>query len=359
VQNREQRTETKERDQESHKHSIDWLCGCQPAGTNSFGKAPRGQEAVPSTQEAKHLATLKSSDFEFYNRQRWGRLGEVYDKNLEVTYSDGRVIKSLDAYVEDLRIRNDFAPDAHIGSHLISFGSGEWTALMRTSRGTFTRPLANAQGKAQLSPNGKKFQSVEAVVSHWQDGVIDRQFHFWDSGTIGQQIGAAPHMGAGDADQDLPAVFPSIGYAQPPYVIAKRLFALDEMDFDVFSLSQIARLSESHAQDVLCMWPDGRLEKGIEPHLATMIELLTFSRDLIIDLHPIRFGAGEWTVLIGEMHGTFSGLMSNPAGGEPIKPTGKPFRMKMATFSHWRGGLMDGEYLVWDNAAFMRQMGVM
>ena len=31
----------------------------------------------------------------------------------------------------------------------------------------------------------------------------------------------------------------------------------------------------------------------------------------------------------------------------------------MATFSHWRGGLMDGEYLVWDNAALMRQMGVM
>ncbi|MBO0798958.1 MAG: hypothetical protein J2P31_09045, partial [Blastocatellia bacterium] len=141
-------------------------------------------------------------------------------------------------YVEELRRRNDFAPDAHIGSHLISFASGEWTALLRTLRGTFTRPLENAQGKAQLSPNGKKFQSVEAVVSHWQDGLIDRQFHFWDTGTIGQQIGATPHMGAGDADQDLPAVFPSIGYAQPPYVIAKRLFALDEMDFDVFSLPQ-------------------------------------------------------------------------------------------------------------------------
>ena len=107
------------------------------------------------------------------------------------------------------------------------------------------------------------------------------------------------------------------------------------------------------------MWPDGRLERGLEPHMATMIELLTFSRDLIIDQHPIRFGMGEWTVLIGEAHGTFSGLMTNPNGGEPIKPTGKPYTMKMATFSHWRGGLMDGEYLVWDNAALMRQMGVM
>lgn len=348
-----------QRDQERHSHPSDGgLCGCLPAEVNSFSKAPPGQEATPTTQEAKHLDSLKRADFELYNRQRWDLLGEVYEKNLEVTYSDGRVSRGLDAYVEDLRIRNDFAPDSHVGGHLISFASEEWTALMRTSEGTFTRPLAATQGKAPLPPNGKKFKSVETVVSHWQDGVIDRQFHFWDTGAIAQQLGVASNIGAASADQDLAKIFPSIGYAQPPYVIAKRLFALDEMDFDVFSLAHLARLGESHTQDVLVMWPNGRVESGLEPHMATMIELFTFSPDLNIQEHPIRFGAGEWTALVGVMHGSFSGMLRNPAGGKPIMPTGKPFKMTMATFSHWRGGLMDAEYLVWDNAALMRQMGV-
>ena len=349
-----------QRDQEHHDHSTNpGICGCLPAEMDSFSKARPGQEAKPTTQEAKHLSSLESADFELYNQQRWDRLGEVYAKNLEVTYSDLRVSRGLDSYVEDLRIRNDFAPDSHVGTHLISFASEEWTALMRTSEGTFTRPLTATQGKASLSPNGKRFKSVETVVSHWQDGVIDRQFHFWDASAIAQQLAIAPSAGAASADQDVVKIFPSIGYAQPPYVIAKRLYALDEMDFDVFSLEHLARLSESHTQDVLVMWPEGRVEKGLDPHMATMIQLFTFSPDLIIQEHPIRFGAGEWTALVGVMRGSFSGMMRNPAGGKPIMPTGKPFKMSMATFSHWRGGLMDAEYLVWDNAALMRQMGVL
>lgn len=43
MQNREQM----KRDQESHENSVDWMCGCQPAEVNSFGKAPPGQELHP------------------------------------------------------------------------------------------------------------------------------------------------------------------------------------------------------------------------------------------------------------------------------------------------------------------------
>ena len=119
-----QKREQMKRDRDSHEHSIDWICGCQPGEVNSFGKVPAGQEATHSTQEAKHLASLKRSDFDFYNQQRWNMFGDMYDKNLEVTYSVGPVSKGVDAYVENLRRRYEFAPDAHIGSHLISFASG-------------------------------------------------------------------------------------------------------------------------------------------------------------------------------------------------------------------------------------------
>jgi len=40
-------------------------------------------------------------------------------------------------------------------------------------------------------------------------------------------------------------------------------------------------------------------------------------------------------------------------------PTGKAFRIRMATFSHWtKEGPMDEEYLLWDNKDFYRQIGL-
>ena len=39
-------------------------------------------------------------------------------------------------------------------------------------------------------------------------------------------------------------------------------------------------------------------------------------------------------------------------------PTGKPFKLTMCTVGHWKNGLMDEEYLFWDNAAFASQIGL-
>jgi len=41
--------------------------------------------------------------------------------------------------------------------------------------------------------------------------------------------------------------------------------------------------------------------------------------------------------------------------GKTILPTGKAYRIRMSTFCHWnRQGLMDEEYLFWDNQEFMK-----
>jgi hypothetical protein len=57
------------------------------------------------------------------------------------------------------------------------------------------------------------------------------------------------------------------------------------------------------------------------------------------------------------MEGTFSQPM--PTGkAKPIKPTGKAFKIQMATIGHWKGGMMDEEYLFWDNQEFMKQIGI-
>ena len=60
--------------------------------------------------------------------------------------------------------------------------------------------------------------------------------------------------------------------------------------------------------------------------------------------------------MIGVLEGTFSKPMPI-GGGKTIAPTGKPFKLTMATIGHWtKAGVMDEEYLFWDNADFMKQM---
>jgi hypothetical protein len=52
--------------------------------------------------------------------------------------------------------------------------------------------------------------------------------------------------------------------------------------------------------------------------------MFAFAPDTKIKTHPVRFGSGDWTCVIGEMEGTFSNPM--PIGnGKTIPPTNKNF----------------------------------
>ena len=45
-------------------------------------------------------------------------------------------------------------------------------------------------------------------------------------------------------------------------------------------------------------------------------------------------------------------------GGKTIAPTGKAYKITMATIGHWKAGVMDEEYLFWDNQEFMKEIGL-
>ena len=46
-------------------------------------------------------------------------------------------------------------------------------------------------------------------------------------------------------------------------------------------------------------------------------------------------------------------------GHKTIAPTGKAYKINMATIGHWnKQGVMDEEYLFWDNQTFMKQIGL-
>ena len=141
--------------------------------------------------------------------------------------------------------------------------------------------------------------------------------------------------------------------------LSKNLVTFDTLDFTVFSNAQWVRLHESHSKDVKVNWPDGHFTVGIEKHIQDLAAMFVYAPDTRIKQHPIRFGnsTGEWTAVTGIMEGTFSKPM--PIGnGKFIQPTGKSFKLPMCTIGHWVNGVMNEEFLYWDNQTYMNQLGL-
>ena len=150
--------------------------------------------------------------------------------------------------------------------------------------------------------------------------------------------------------------------AQAPLAIvdhvAQHLASFDDLDFDVFTNQKWEELAKSHAQGIVVHWPDGHQTKGLEQHIADLKAMFVYAPDTRIQQHPVKFGSGEWTSVIGVMEGTFTAPMPGP-GGKPIAPTGKAFTLSMNTVGRWNAqGTMDEEYLFWDNATYMKQIGL-
>lgn len=141
-------------------------------------------------------------------------------------------------------------------------------------------------------------------------------------------------------------------------VIAQNLATFDELDFEVFTKQEWARLHESHSRDILVHWPDGHTTSGIEKHIEDLSNMFVYAPDTRIEEHPIRIASGNLTAVMGVIEGTFTEPM--PIGeGKFIEPTGKAYKLNMVTIGLWNEkGIMYEEYLFWDNLTFMKQLGL-
>lgn len=139
--------------------------------------------------------------------------------------------------------------------------------------------------------------------------------------------------------------------------VASHIATFDELDFDVFTHQKWDRLKESHATNIVVHWPDGHVTHGIAQHIKDLKAMFVYAPDTRVSAHPVKFGQGPWTSVIGVLEGTFTRPM--PIGnGKFIQPTGRAFKLEMVTVGHWKGATMDEEYLFWDNAEFMKQLGI-
>ncbi|WP_276133129.1 ester cyclase [Polluticoccus soli] len=140
-------------------------------------------------------------------------------------------------------------------------------------------------------------------------------------------------------------------------MVEQNLAEFDTLDFHVFNNKNWDRLHESHADDIKVYWPDGHVTNGIAKHIEDLKALFTYAPDAKITEHPMRVGSGDITAVTGVFTGTFSGPMTLP-DGKVVQPTGKSFKLPMATFGVWKDGVMTEEHLFWDNHAFMQQVGL-
>jgi len=138
-----------------------------------------------------------------------------------------------------------------------------------------------------------------------------------------------------------------------------RIAKFDSLDFDFYSNQKWEQFNHSHADNIKVYYPDGIITTGLYPqHIDQLKPMFAFAPDTKIKTHPVKFGSGDYTCVIGEMEGTFSKPMAI-GNGKTIPPTGKHFKLSMTTVGLWGAdGKMSEEFLFWDNQAFMKQIGL-
>ncbi len=140
--------------------------------------------------------------------------------------------------------------------------------------------------------------------------------------------------------------------------VQANLKRFDQLDFDAYSQRKNMRLfRDIHCPDVKVVFPDGRTTQGIDQHVVDIDGFFNGTPDSRITAHPIAFGSGDWTVTTGVMEATFSEPMKLP-DGKMIAPTGMKVKMPMATIARWKNGCIAEEHLFWDNAEYMKQLGL-
>lgn len=140
--------------------------------------------------------------------------------------------------------------------------------------------------------------------------------------------------------------------------VQANLQRFDRLDFDAYSQRKDMKLfRDIHCPDVKVVFPDGRTTHGIDQHVKDIDGLFNGTPDSRITAHPIAFGSGDWTATTGIMEATFSEPM-RLADGTSIPPTGNKVKMPMATIAKWKNGCIAEEHLFWDNAEYMKQLGL-
>lgn len=108
--------------------------------------------------------------------------------------------------------------------------------------------------------------------------------------------------------------------------VTRNLQGMDELDFTGWNRADWQGVfAQLHTDDVIVEVKGQPPTHGIQEHIEAMKGLVesTGGTPIQVASHPIRFGSGEWTCVVGEFEG----------GG------------RMVTVAKWRDGAIAEEYI--------------
>ena len=127
----------------------------------------------------------------------------------------------------------------------------------------------------------------------------------------------------------------------------------DDLDFEGYNKQNWELFNSFHSPDIVVTMPDGSQTTGIDVHDIIVKSTFDWAPDMAVTSHPLSIGSGDWTASIGILEGTFTEPLVLP-DGTVIEPTGKHFKVPVATFAHWKDGRMLEERGFLDTAAMLR-----
>jgi len=138
---------------------------------------------------------------------------------------------------------------------------------------------------------------------------------------------------------------------------AKRMQQID----DAWNGRDWETFDRLHHPDCVVYWPgrEDQPTRGGQAHREEAIAFCDAFPDNRVKNQPydILFGEDEFTCFVTRFTGTFTAPFRQP-DGSVIQPTGKAFDVLYSTAGKWRDGRLVEEFLFYDSATFMRQVGL-
>lgn len=130
---------------------------------------------------------------------------------------------------------------------------------------------------------------------------------------------------------------------------------------DAWNARDWATFEARHDADVVVYWPgrDATPTRGVPDHLAEAMAFCDAFPDNKVHNRPyhILFSDGTFSCSVTRFTGTFTKPWKL-ADGTILEPTGDSFDILFSTAARWKDGRLIEEYLFWDNATFMNQVGL-
>jgi steroid delta-isomerase-like uncharacterized protein len=313
--------------------------------------APPKEPPPPAKKTGQELAKIYQDCWGHVSAKAWDKFKTCYtaDATSEWLDSGMPVMNGRDAIIEQgAKPFMTAFPDWKGTPQLIVVGGNKVFSIAHVS-GTHEGVLKTPKGDV---PATKKKMGL--LVAHGvqfnEQGEATKEWFLQDFGTLAGQLGlhkmpVRPAMEKGWTETaEVVIATDEITADKVPDQLTAALDAWNKHDAKAID----GYMSDDFAQYVSGMPGD---TKGKKEAAATAQGYWTAFPDVKLTTDS-TLSAGDYTVAIGSATGTHKG----PLG--PLKATGKTATVKTIQFAKWKDGKMVAEWVFYNNAALMEQLGV-